>query len=206
MSIYRRFIPAPAGNTSNPNVVSFVDPVHPRACGEHQKYMKMNISIVGSSPRLRGTLSQKRFDHDYPRFIPAPAGNTVGLFFAAFFNPVHPRACGEHCNLRLYFWRTYGSSPRLRGTLQFAPLLLVGIRFIPAPAGNTYFASQGHFHATVHPRACGEHSAGIRTRQVIPGSSPRLRGTQHSRPGQEAIRRFIPAPAGNTTGSGSAEI
>ena len=51
--------------------------------------------------------------------------------------PVHPRACGEHVRRVMSVPNSFGSSPRLRGTLKpnlYAPH---GRRFIPAPAGNT---------------------------------------------------------------------
>ena len=52
----------------------------------------------------------------------------------------------------------------------------------------------------VHPRACGGHQIWGGTVGKVTGSSPRLRGTP--RGGRAAARRprFIPAPAGDTTG------
>ena len=55
---------------------------------------------------------------------------------------------------------------------------------------------------TVHPRACGEHATGQNCTITLRGSSPRLRGTRHEQQGSQAIQRFIPALAGNTSAAG----
>ena len=71
-------------------------------------------------------------------------------------------------------------------------------RFIPAQAGNTLLSPLSRLPPTVHPRAGGEHlrSHCVRIRSV--GSSPRRRGTRHTKPPCRGRRRFIPAQAGNT--------
>ena len=61
------------------------------------------------------------FRLNHPRFIPAPAGNSLHAFNGSHRYPVHPRACGEQrwpllaAGNRVDLW-TAGSSPRLRGT------------------------------------------------------------------------------------------
>ena len=49
-----------------------------------------------------------------------------------------------------------GSSPRLRGTALEASDRRIGIRFIPAPAGNRFPSPLASRFRPVHPRACGE--------------------------------------------------
>ncbi len=73
----------------------------------------------------------------------------------------------------------FGSSPRLRGTRRRHDGRGQQRRFIPAPAGNTYFAAANDCGCAVHPRACGEHIAQLVRSEVETGSSPRLRGTRH---------------------------
>ena len=92
-----------------------------------------------------------------------------------------------------------GSSPRVRGTHGGEQLAFLGLRFIPARAGNTRAARILPPARPVHPRACGEHSMRSRKSSVVSGSSPRVRGTLviDGRPGK--IIRFIPARAGNTS-------
>ena len=193
-----RFIPAPAGNTNSAMMPPISLPVHPRACGEHSDSRPAGTVIVGSSPRLRGTLLSLPQTHLTVRFIPAPAGNTRRATFSRWFPSVHPRACGEH--LIRYYERAWeiGSSPRLRGTRTQSAGTPGQGRFIPAPAGNTFRSPLPLSCFSVHPRACGEHRRGRLQSRPDTGSSPRLRGTRQADPVGEAAERFIPAPAGNT--------
>ena len=49
-----------------------------------------------------------------------------------------------------------------------------------------------------HPRACGENSLKVSTRQHRRGSPPRMRGKPHGRPNPKATVRITPAHAGKT--------
>ncbi len=173
-------------------------PVHPRASGEHLPTTGPVSSVCGSSPRQRGTRLHTEENSSPSRFIPAPAGNTVGLRGLLADEADHPRASGEHLALAATVPVASGSSPRQRGT-QAAGDGCGGLgRFIPAPAGNTS-ARNGKTEAmTVHPRASGEHRSHCPPRQGTAGSSPRQRGTLLDRGLHDPVRRFIPAPAGNT--------
>ena len=131
-----RFIPAPAGN-SQPSFRTYCRlPVHPRACGEQLLSSVTVISLIGSSPRLRGTAGHRLPGLEPGRFIPAPAGNSNPPTPDPPRPPVHPRACGEQLR-PVSRARSYG-------------------RFIPAPAGNRDQTMPSVPHTTVHPRACGE--------------------------------------------------
>ena len=153
-----RFIPAPAGNTSSVSPRGRPWPVHPRACGEHRGRSHHAGRMPGSSPRLRGTLWRPRHDPQHPRFIPAPAGNTLSSEANRRIRPVHPRACGEHVTPEPATAAPAGSSPRLRGTPGRRCRRASRGRFIPAPAGNTNEDRGRSSRSPVHPRACGEHS------------------------------------------------
>ncbi len=198
MAEQRRFIPAPAGNTSKNSWRRSATSVHPRACGEHTASNGGAGSYFGSSPRLRGTLGQRVARYSWMRFIPAPAGNTLSRSGRVPGWPVHPRACGEHVQTDTLVEHINGSSPRLRGTRAGAGRADAAVRFIPAPAGNTCGLSPASASATVHPRACGEHFMSGPREAVRCGSSPRLRGTPVTTAGDVLFSRFIPAPAGNT--------
>ena len=71
-----RFIPAHAGNTPRDGRTTSANTVHPRACGEHALFAAVAFSIVGSSPRMRGTRKAVSVGVFDCRFIPAHAGNT----------------------------------------------------------------------------------------------------------------------------------
>ena len=112
------------------------------------------------------------------RFIPARAGNTAVLIAPTIFQPVHPRACGEHAVSMIAAAPVLGSSPRVRGTRASR--------------------AKGQRHRQVHPRACGEHTCGKACCTPCAGSSPRVRGTRFQHAAQVCLERFIPARAGNT--------
>ena len=74
---------------------------------------------------------------------------------------------------------THGSSPLTRGTQNADYLRDIGVRFIPAYAGNSSAIPNGSIPETVHPRLRGEL---VRFLMV-----------------QFLKRRFIPAYAGNSS-------
>ena len=130
--------------------------------------------------------------------------------------PVHPRVRGT-LGLGLKTLQRNGSSPRVRGTPPLLDSVADRPRFIPARAGNTD-EQRPRKRPTVHPRACGEHTAWRPLRATGRGSSPRVRGTQTmcacsglsdgssprvrgtllQKPPARRSPRFIPARAGNT--------
>ena len=155
-------------------------------------------SVVGSSPRLRGT----QFDHIFMpymlRFIPASAGNTISVRLNVSASTVHSRVCGEHRRYLAIRFAFGGSSPRLRGTLYRSRIRSWVERFIPASAGNTAKSGSCPLSHPVHPRVCGEHQVHSGPSGSTGGSSPRLRGTPMMPSSSGIIGRFIPASAGNT--------
>ena len=111
------FIPAHAGNTPDGRLCLHARPVHPRACGEHQRPPQAAHGDAGSSPRMRGTRLKNLLRSLVMRFIPAHAGNTHLVAPMVHIRPVHPRACGEHRRDTFVGESRSGSSPRMRGTL-----------------------------------------------------------------------------------------
>ena len=105
----QRFIPAHAGNSANCCQLRCPLSVHPRACGELQAARRSSRCAFGSSPRMRGTLSNHCIFVRYLRFIPAHAGNSLHVMIVRgelTVNPpsritVHPRACGELSSWKL---------------------------------------------------------------------------------------------------------
>ena len=86
----------------------------------------------------------------------------------------------------------------MRGTRNWLDNAQANRRFIPACAGNTETLYHGVSSASVHPRMCGEHAITLNPPFADGGSSPHVRGTQHSQRRTEIRSRFIPACAGNT--------
>ena len=166
----------------------------------------MGSGYFGSSPRTRGTPTNRRSTRSPSRFIPAHAGNTNICSLWAVGISVHPRARGEHIRSAGVSPCYLGSSPRTRGTRREKYPPFARLRFIPAHAGNTWDLSAPATAATVHPRARGEHR---RTRPRLClncGSSPRTRGTLRPSKSLEMSPRFIPAHAGNTIAGALARL
>ena len=69
---------------------------------------------------------------------------------------------------------------------------------IPAHAGNTRGPPFSHAPKWDHPRACGEHLSTVAVSDATTGSSPRMRGTQHTGTPFRRFSGIIPAHAGNT--------
>ena len=173
-------------------------PVHPRGRGEHTGRAGGNGGGDGSSPRARGTLRPEPAEMRRGRFIPAGAGNTVGVDTGAGGATVHPRGRGEHPARRTRRLSQAGSSPRARGTPGARLWLQLRRRFIPAGAGNTVQVAALSVGMPVHPRGRGEHDSTRTGYQNSSGSSPRARGTHFALIELGRLRRFIPAGAGNT--------
>ena len=200
----RGIIPALAGNTWGTRSPTVQRWDHPRACGEHSKFLLPSPLNVGSSPRLRGTLPLRPSRIAFHGIIPALAGNTSWSIRRPSPQRDHPRACGEHENQRCGCMTLVGSSPRLRGTQCFINSANGYWWIIPALAGNTYRFCSWRCFLRDHPRACGEHRSGIEAKRRERGSSPRLRGT-HEPAGREfQSGGIIPALAGNTASTRSA--
>ena len=130
-------IPALAGNTDYTLlfIAAFWD--HPRACGEHWWLCFHALIILGSSPRLRGTLLAVTKLEWNCGIIPALAGNTISLLYHTYLRMDHPRACGEHNRPIPPWYGAQGSSPRLRGTRRPGEVVSLLLGIIPALAGNT---------------------------------------------------------------------
>ena len=193
-----RFIPAYAGNRRVAFGTWQHRSVHPRVCGEQAKGAEADNVVLGSSPRMRGTVTPDRFECRKPRFIPAYAGNRRTRRLRFLYPPVHPRVCGEQASCRSNHCSKTGSSPRMRGTAMTRRLKRSRPRFIPAYAGNSRRRCPRCLGPTVHPRVCGEQLSLSRAMAAAVGSSPRMRGTVTATISRACMRRFIPAYAGNS--------
>ncbi len=153
--------------------------------------------MCGSSPLARGTRSRLSQHGNYQRFIPAGAGNALATPQASRRHSVHPRWRGERRVGGLGSLDNLGSSPLARGTRPGWRSQSASSRFIPAGAGNARSGRVSVPGVPVHPRWRGERfglGGGIRQGD---GSSPLARGTPVRSARFRAVRRFIPAGAGN---------
>ena len=110
----------------------------PRGCGAHSMDDIKAHMHQGSSPRVRGSLTQIRQNGPLIGIIPADAGLTLPLRTAAKQDRDHPRGCGAHFARQMYLASEKGSSPRMRGSLSSASSRYFFPGIIPAGAGLTY--------------------------------------------------------------------
>ena len=192
-----RIIPAQAGNARPRAPRRAADPDHPRASGERQKPLGADLATAGSSPRKRGTPRLLLRHVGHLRIIPAQAGNAQAESSRAPSRPDHPRASGERTITSGAPSTWVGSSPRKRGTQDFALGAVTINRIIPAQAGNASLKKYALRAVSDHPRASGERGEPSAVTRRTRGSSPRKRGTRGLLDHAREARRIIPAQAGN---------
>ena len=193
-----RIIPARAGQTLIGLRACGPAADHPRACGANSKPSSDELTITGSSPRVRGKHRGRRETCPDHRIIPARAGQTGSRGSTARPCPDHPRACGANsveCPLRDI---ASGSSPRVRGKLHAVPLPFRLDRIIPARAGQTSGSRRPMRATPDHPRACGANTSATPQPKPVTGSSPRVRGKPGVLEAYALGHRIIPARAGQT--------
>ena len=114
-----RIIPARAGFTTSIKLLNNYSWDHPRACGVYCVPLRHPLCKGGSSPRVRGLLAGGVDDSHAVGIIPARAGFTSCRILMMVRMADHPRACGVyHGGLRTVL-REGGSSPRVRGLLDW---------------------------------------------------------------------------------------
>ena len=193
-----RIIPAHAGQTTPIVTAWYRTPDHPRACGANTSTRSAYSTLVGSSPRMRGKLGFGSTRQCRPRIIPAHAGQTDDAVFSMLRHPDHPRACGANTPRTLEAGHTCGSSPRMRGKLQWKGESDPLHRIIPAHAGQTSGVRVDVSGTADHPRACGANRPDTPTGPPQAGSSPRMRGKRLPSVLPGLLGRIIPAHAGQT--------
>ena len=176
--VWKRIIPAWAGNTYQGGSAHPRSTDHPRMGGEHDGHAERVADAVGSSPHGRGTRANWLWRPQRPRIIPAWAGNTPSQRVAATLTSDHPRMGGEHRGVAAHRQVAAGSSPHGRGTLH---------RHHPRGASRPD-----------HPRMGGEHGNRQTCYDRQFGSSPHGRGTLRMSCHFWPPLRIIPAWAGNT--------
>ena len=167
-------------------------------CGENMRPQVVQLSQVGSPPRVRGKLPQIVGGVAHGGITPACAGKTPARFNASQTTKDHPRVCGENPDVGALQGLCEGSPPRVRGKPSgpACPRFYSGIT--PACAGKTILLISSRVIPRDHPRVCGENPSPLKRRNALKGSPPRVRGKPatkvlpYYRPG------ITPACAGKT--------
>ena len=167
-------------------------------CGEQSHTAVDKDCMVGSPPRVRGTVASLPCLPLKRRITPACAGNSFQSLLPRVKLEDHPRVCGEQ-RYRTHGKRAKsGSPPRVRGTAHAPTCLLSRGRITPACAGNSPFAGWLFLPEWDHPRVCGEQLACFCFCLTYKGSPPRVRGTGNKEKLGEKFDRITPACAGNS--------
>ena len=207
-----RIIPARAGQTRAEGRGCPTSADHPRACGANRGSSRKKRTSAGSSPRVRGKLSDISSKNNKVRIIPARAGQTracrrtlamrAGQTRACrrtlAMRADHPRACGANELYESLSLDNNGSSPRVRGKHAPNVVDVPRVRIIPARAGQTRRTCSYGCSCSDHPRACGANCHGAVDAVELSGSSPRVRGKRHTAHAFLGHVRIIPARAGQT--------
>ena len=132
-----RITPACAGKTLH-HVHDFNQSEdHPRVCGENGTSPRIDISNLGSPPRVRGKPRTLRAVRAAVGITPACAGKTANVGTDTMKFKDHPRVCGENRQRRCMINGILGSPPRVRGKQGNKALKQVAKRITPACAGKT---------------------------------------------------------------------
>ena len=91
-----------------------------------------------------------------------------------------------------------GSSPRMRGSQIVTDCIVTKPGIIPAHAGLTLSPGNQFEIRRDHPRACGAHPTLSGEDWLVPGSSPRMRGSHGYETNSFHVPGIIPAHAGLT--------
>src|SRR5690606_18310529 len=94
-SVPVRFIPTHVGNARAQVCRGPLITVHPHACGERASVRTACSNMLGSSPRMWGTLLEYKTSSKISRFIPTHVGNAATMVPTYLPVSVHPHACGE---------------------------------------------------------------------------------------------------------------
>ena len=151
-------IPAGAGTTGSGRRYPQGVRAHPRRCGDHSPHPNPLLSPSGSSPQVRGPLSQTVKNYVDVRLIPAGAGTTFAGLAGVASIGAHPRRCGDHGFLIPTTPASLGSSPQVRGPLPAYTDAKITNGLIPAGAGTTCLTGSLARCKRAHPRRCGDHS------------------------------------------------
>ena len=135
--VRERLIPACAGKTTQTRPSPSPAPAHPRVCGENDPCASRTSVRSGSSPRVRGKPPGRQRRPGGEGLIPACAGKTRPCWVPGAPLRAHPRVCGENKATDAIQGALEGSSPRVRGKLEWRAQRRSSGGLIPACAGKT---------------------------------------------------------------------
>ena len=189
-------IPANAGEPACSRTAMAAIGVYPRERGGTATSASSAAPTRGLSPRTRGNRCSAPTIETPAGSIPANAGEPPRAAALSFVSKVYPRERGGTWPPRATVRRRSGLSPRTRGNPSTSSAAAVGLRSIPANAGEPRRLGKTRSAKRVYPRERG----GTRRVACLPphdtGLSPRTRGNPPSQQRHRSATRSIPANAG----------
>ena len=155
MIVEDRIIPARAGFTLAVFVTSWAREDHPRSRGVYRRRRPRVPALQGSSPLARGLHPRWPCEARRSRIIPARAGFTVVSAPVTGGDGDHPRPRGVYGRSPEDGMMVLGSSPLARGLPGHSSSYATVSGIIPARAGFTRDADDGHGDCEDHPRSRG---------------------------------------------------
>ena len=148
-------IPACAGEPLTWTAVTGATRVYPRVCGGTLAGRSEIATGAGLSPRVRGNPTWGWRVGGWPRSIPACAGEPYGPPASVGPDEVYPRVCGGTHGPDDESHDDGGLSPRVRGNPTATGRMMLGMRSIPACAGEPLSFRSRSSRSAVYPRVCG---------------------------------------------------
>ena len=133
------------------------------------------------------------------RSIPACAGEAPGRNPRKTGTKVYPRVCGGSRGRASRQMLKAGLSPRVRGKRAVYQLSGLGVRSIPACAGEAMGRQPNQTSEEVYPRVCGGSRRPANDPAAGVGLSPRVRGKPAAFTPQSGPLPSIPACAGEAS-------
>ena len=193
---YPGSIPACAGEPLRNCCPSLQKAVYPRVCGGTSCASCRQLYSVGLSPRVRGNRGPAFRQPEFPRSIPACAGEPVKSRISQSARGVYPRVCGGTRLPAPNARAGEGLSPRVRGNPPACGGRGAAARSIPACAGEPRRWRAYWIPGPVYPRVCGGTAAMQDASKKYQGLSPRVRGNLSQPGGLVQSPGSIPACAG----------
>ena len=167
--------------------------------GEKLHFCRRLLSGLGSPPRGRGKVQQRRSTGKQTGITPAWAGKSGSFVLTAGRSWDHPRVGGEKRKVRVSDYAALGSPPRGRGKEHKAEIWRQGYRITPAWAGKSLMKNFCRRLDKDHPRVGGEKWKQKTHKDCGEGSPPRGRGKGSREVAKYASSRITPAWAGKSS-------
>ena len=149
--------PACAGKTMVQVQLVALPRDHTRVCGKNVTIAALEISCVGSHPRVREKHRQTANLLVLFGITPACAGKTYYVWLGFWPIQDHTRVCGKNLAVNVLPLWVIGSHPRVREKQIPSAIRRPLVRITPACAGKTYHKLLWYEQDQDHTRVCGKN-------------------------------------------------